>query len=70
MLLNIGHDIEFYYKEDKFTIINTGELFSLSKYHSQNYQEFCTTEELFLNAKVDGHKLIEIWHELKINYIF
>ncbi|MFC0560965.1 hypothetical protein [Halalkalibacter alkalisediminis] len=69
-LLETGHDIEFFYKGEKYTIINVGVFISLSKYESNNYQEFSSTKELIFNANIDNFKIVDIWDEIEISYIY
>jgi hypothetical protein len=69
--LDIGHEVEFYYHEDRYSISCNKEGWYLTKfYDSESHQAFNTHEELLENGKINSESLREIWDDVRIDIIF
>jgi len=69
--LDIGHEVEFYYQEDRYSISCNKEGWYLTKfYDSESHQAFKTHEELLESGTIKSKNLKEIWNQVKINIIF
>lgn len=70
ILLNIGFELEFYYKEIPYSITKlNGNLF-LSSPEKEETQSFNEMDMLVTNAIIDGQIFIEIWDEIILKDLF
>ena len=68
--LKVGHEVEFYYQNHKYSISNNKDGWYLTKYFDENDQSFKTSQELLKNGRIDSKTLEEIWNEVKVETIF
>lgn len=68
--LTIGHEIEFFYNNEKYSISNNDRGWYLTKFNSDEYQTFNNADDLLKNAKIDSKPLIEIWELIKVETIY
>lgn len=68
--LLMGREVEFYYKDDKYSISNNKEGWYLTKFYSGKDQAFKTVEELLEYGRIDSKKIEEIWEKVKVDTIF
>jgi hypothetical protein len=68
--LEIGHEIEFYYKGNKYSITHNNTGWFLSQFNSEEYQSFTNYENLLKHAKIELKTLKEIWSDIKLESIF
>lgn len=59
-----GEEFSFYYNGEQYWISQNSEGQYLTKVNGSQTQCFKTSEELFQNAKVEGHLIIEIWDNI------
>ncbi|MFT8352731.1 hypothetical protein [Clostridium saccharoperbutylacetonicum] len=68
--LSIGHEIEFTYNENKYSISNNSNGWYLIKYGDEDGQSFDNYEQLIENAVIDSKNLEEIWNNVVVNNVF
>lgn len=68
--LTIGHEVEFLYMKNKYSISNNAEGCYLTKYGEEEYQSFNDYEELLENAVIDNKTLEEIWDDVIVEWVF
>ncbi|MFC6226819.1 hypothetical protein ACFQI7_03290 [Paenibacillus allorhizosphaerae] len=67
--LGMGREIEFLYKNSKYSITNTPNGHVFSEYNS-NFNTYQTIEELIKRTRIDNKNLKELWEEITIDCIF
>jgi hypothetical protein len=69
--LSIGHEVEFVYLGDKFSITQAQDGWNLMRFHDYNsLQVFQDVEELLSNAKIGLDYLKDIWHKVDVTTVF
>ncbi|WP_055666121.1 hypothetical protein [Desnuesiella massiliensis] len=61
-----GGEVEFYYKDELYSISHNTQGWYLSKYGNQEYQTFKDCEDLLENAVIESRELSEIWDEVRV----
>ncbi|MGZ0084803.1 hypothetical protein ACWNXI_04275 [Caldibacillus thermoamylovorans] len=69
-LIEIGHDIEFIYKGERYSITNTQVGICLTKYYNLNQQEYTNVSDFINRALIGEEKLKDIVSQLEITGIF
>jgi hypothetical protein len=69
-IIKIGHEVEFYYMNEKYSISRDKEGWYLCKFGDENYQSFATAEELISKATIHGKSLEDIWGDVEVETIF
>ncbi|GLH62947.1 hypothetical protein [Parageobacillus sp. G301] len=67
--LEIGHEIHFVYKGQKYSISCSHDGWHLSEFY-KDYQTFRTHKELLENGTINGKYLKEIWNDVEVTEIF
>ena len=71
--LEIGHDIEFEFHGEKYSITPIPSIpngVSLSKFYSNEYQEYENPKDLIEKATIANQKFKEIFNQITSIYIF
>lgn len=64
--LRMGREIEFLYKDTRYSISTNKEGWYLTAFGEEFYQAFNTVEELLEKALIEGRFLKEIWDKVKV----
>lgn len=67
--LKLGDEIEFKYKNKKYSINCGQKNWYLTEYYSVN-QEFSDTNELLKYGRIDGKTIKEVWNDVEVTAIF
>ncbi|ASJ54181.1 hypothetical protein BP422_11870 [Brevibacillus formosus] len=67
--LSMGREIEFFFKDVRYSICNTPNGWILSEFYG-DYQTYPSSSELLQNATIDGFNLKQIWDQVDIDIIF
>lgn len=69
--LAIGHEIEFYYDGEKYSISHNKDGWYLTKFTDwKNYQSFKGYMDLIDNANLGNKKIKDIWKDVKVESVF
>lgn len=69
--LAIGHEVEFKYKGEKYSISTNKDGWYLTKYSDwENYQSFKTYMDLINRSNIDNKKIKDIWKDVKVESVF
>ncbi len=69
--IRLGREVEFIFRDDRYSITNTPEGWQFMKYYDYDTLQVYDDEEDFLqNANINSKPLKEIWNEIKIDIIF
>lgn len=68
--LAIGHELDFFYEGQKYSISANESGWFLTRYNDQTDQSFETYDDLLQNATIDSKHLKEIWDQIVIDYIY
>jgi hypothetical protein len=69
--LRIGHEIEFIYLGDKFSITQGHDGWNFMRFHDYDtLQVFQNDEELLSNAKIGSDYLKHLWHRVEVTTVF
>lgn len=69
-LIDFGHDIEFVYNNENYSITNTSKGYSFVKFGDPNPKEFKNGIELVSNIRIGNKNLKNIISEIKITNIY
>lgn len=69
-LIKVGHDIEFIYNGERYSITNTQVGICFTKYYNLNHQEYTNVSDFIDNALVGEEKLKDIVSQIEITHIF
>ncbi len=69
-MINRGRELEFKYKDTDGFISRSGSQSYVSLWCNKGEQAFLSLEDLLENAVIDGEKLVDIWADIKIGYLF
>jgi len=69
-LINIGHELEFSYKDIKCFISKSGSTKTVSLWISEDEQAFDSIEALIENAVICNQVLIRIFHNTTLETLF
>lgn len=68
--LSCGHEIEFTYIGEKYSISSDSNGWYLTKYGEKEYQSFENYNELVHGAKINNTLLREIWSNVQVNWVY
>ncbi|MBB3909373.1 hypothetical protein [Anoxybacteroides rupiense] len=69
-LIEIGHDIEFIYNDERYSIMNTQVGICFTKYYNLNHQEYTNVSDFIDNAWIGEEKLKDIVSQIEITHVF
>lgn len=70
ILLNIGFELEFCYKDIPYSITQLDDALFLSSPKINETQTFGKMEQLVIKATIDNQEFIEIWDEIVLTNLF
>ncbi len=68
--LCIGHEVEFIYNGNRYSISNNENGCHLTKYGDENYQTFVNHEELIEKGTIENKNIETIWDYVIIVNVF
>ena len=68
--LSIGHEVEFYYNQKKYSISHNDKGWHLTEFGESDYQSFQDSEELLEKATIKNKRLFKIWYDVKVESVF
>ncbi|AFK85432.1 MULTISPECIES: hypothetical protein [Thermoanaerobacterium] len=68
--LSIGHEVEFLYNGEKYSISHNEKGWYLTKFSDNIYQSFCNSEELLKKALINNKRIEEIWDNVVVESVF
>ncbi|BBB90444.1 hypothetical protein [Methylomusa anaerophila] len=68
--LEMGHEVEFFHMEQKYSISNNKDGWYLTRLYDENYQSFKTAQELLEYGRINGKTLADIWNQVKVETVF
>jgi hypothetical protein len=68
--LEIGHDIEFKFNNEKYSITPTGTGFCLTKFYNLDHQEYEHLDEFINKATISRYKLKDILDQINGIFIY
>lgn len=69
ILIDIGFELEFHYKDIPYSITVLNDKRFLSSPERKESQLFDNIIELIMNGTIDGRSFLEIWDELQLDFI-
>ena len=69
-LVDRGRELEFTYGNKKGFISKDKSAKHVSLWIEENEQAFASTEELIINAIINGETFISIWNEIQLETLF
>jgi len=68
--LSIGHEVEFLYNNEKYSISHNEKGWYLTRFSDNVYQSFNDSEELLEKALIGNKHIKEIWDNVVVESIF
>lgn len=68
--VNMGREIEFFYKNIMFFITYDSRGWLLIKTDNKATQYFLSADDLLTSATIDSQNLIDLWNEIKIESVY
>lgn len=68
--LAAGHEIEFSYKEETYSIERNDNGWHVAKFGEPDVQAFNDYNHLLHDALIDSRKLQDIWGDVKVEFVF
>ena len=69
ILINIGDELEFHYKDIPYSITWLNNKVFLSSPKVELGQTYENITELIINGTIDGKKFIDVWDELVLDFL-
>lgn len=57
-----GEEFSFYYQDEQYWISRNENGLYLTREKDSYYQSFKTSEDLFLNGRIDGQSIKDLWN--------
>lgn len=69
--LSMGHEIEFIYKGEKYSITQAHNGWNFMKFYDyETIQVFQDEQDLLRNAKIGSDYLKDIWNDVKVTTVY
>lgn len=69
--LGLGHEIEFIYQGEKYSITQTDNGWNIMKFYDYDtLQVFNNEKDLLKNARIKSKQLKDIWEDVEVTTIF
>jgi hypothetical protein len=68
--LEIGHEVEFYYLDGKYSISSNKDGWYLTRFEDGSYQSYKNPDELLEYATINSSKFKDIWDNVVIDSVF
>ncbi|KAB8139466.1 hypothetical protein F9U64_00075 [Gracilibacillus oryzae] len=62
----MGEEFQFYYRNQSFWISRNKNGYYLTRVRDSYSQSFKTSNELFVDGRIDGKSIQELWKEIEI----
>jgi hypothetical protein len=61
-----GEEFTFFYQDERYWISRNENGLYLTREKDRYYQSFKTSEDLFLNGRIDGQSIKDLWNLIEI----
>jgi hypothetical protein len=68
--LRQGREIEFYYRDKKYSFSHNEDGYYITEYNNDNFQSFDSPENLITNGTISGKFIRDIWKDVIIDVLF
>ncbi|MBH0156923.1 hypothetical protein IHV10_11140 [Fictibacillus sp. 5RED26] len=68
--LEIGHDIEYKFYNEEYSITHTETGICLTKFYNLDHQEYENLDEFINKAKINNYKFIDILNQIYGMFIY